>query len=199
VQQVTVSESVDVALFVGDANFAAMGWGRPRDDPGHADDVRAGTAVFAEAVEVLGQLLGVVFDEVRCDVEFAYATEDVRLDAMVIEQDHVAAMDVHWIGVVAGRDAVRVQQRWLASTLIDPAWTVEHGYRIEVVGDPNLRLKLDIWPTDADLADLTKETMHSIGMRITAVPVVNAIPVVCAAPAGIATYADLAVITSRLA
>jgi hypothetical protein len=198
VQQVTVSESVDVALFVGDANFAAMGWGRPRHDPGHADDVRAGTAVFAEAVEVLGQLLGVVFDQVRCDVEFAHATEDVRLDAMVIERDHVAAMDVHWIGIVAGRDAVRVQQRWLASTLIDPAWTVEHGYRIDVVGDPNLRLKLDIWPTDADLADLTKETMHSIGMRITAMPVVNAIPVVCAAPAGIATYADLDVITSRL-
>jgi hypothetical protein len=118
---------------------------------------------------------------------------------MVIERDHVAAMDVNWVGVVAGRDAIAVRQRWLASTLIDPPWTVEHGYRIEVVGDPNLRLKLDIWPTDADLADLTKETMHSIGMRITAVPVVNAIPVVCAASAGIATYADLPVITSRLA
>jgi hypothetical protein len=199
VRQVTVSESVDVALYVGDANFAPMGWGRPRHDPGHADDVRAGTAVFAEAVELLGRLLGVAYDEVRCDVAFAHATEDVHLDAMVIERDHVAAMDVNWVGVVAGRDAVRVQQRWLASTHIDPAWTVEHGYRIDVAGDPNLRLALDIWPTDADMADLTKDTMHSIGMRITATPVVNAIPVVCAAPPGLATYADLPVIPSRLA
>ena len=198
VQRVTVSESVDVSQFVSDANFEAMGWGRPRNDPGHADDVRAGTAVFAEAVEVLGLLLGVEVDELRCDVEFAHATEDIELSEMVIERDHVAAMDVNWAGAVDGRDVVVVQQRWLASTRVDPAWTVEHGYRIEVVGDPNLRLKLDIWPTDADLADLTKETMHSIGMRITAVPVVNAIPAVCAAPAGLATYADLPVITSRL-
>ena len=58
--------------------------------------------------------------------------------------------------------------------------------------------RLEIWPTDADLARLDKHTMHSIGMRITAVPVVNAIPAVCAAPPGLATYADLPVITSPL-
>lgn len=199
VERVTVSESVDVSQFVSDANFAAMGWGRPHGDPGHADDVREGTLVFAEAVEVLGDLLGVTIDDYRCDVTFAHATEDIELPEMVIPDGHVAAMDVNWTGAVAGRDVVGVHQRWLASERVDPPWTVEHGYRIEVTGDPNLRLKLDIWPTDADLADLTKETMHRIGMRITAVPVVNAIPAVVAAAPGIATYADLPVITSRLA
>ncbi len=198
VRRVTVAESVDVAEFVGDANFAAMGWGRPRGDTGHADDVRAGTAVFADAVEVLGELLGVELDELRCDVEFAHATEDLRLTDMAIPRDHVAAMDVNWSGVVAGRDVICVRQRWLASTRVDPPWSVEHGYVIEVEGDPNLRLKLDIWPTAADMADLSVATMHSIGMRITAVPVVNAIPAVCAAPAGLLTYADLPVITSPL-
>lgn len=198
VERVTVSESVDVSQFVSDANFAAMGWGRPQGDPGHADAVREGTLVFAEAVEVLGDLLGVTIDDYRCDVSFAHATEDVELPEMVIAAGHVAAMDVHWTGAVDGRDVVGVHQRWLASERVEPPWTVEHGYRIEVTGDPNLRLKLDIWPTDADLADLTKETMHRIGMRITAVPVVNAIPAVVAAAPGIATYADLPVITSRL-
>ena len=196
VEKVTVSESVDVSQFVADANFEAMGWGRPRNDPGHADAIRAGTLVFAEAVEVLGRLLGVEIDEYRCDVELAHATEDLELPDLAIAADCVAAMDVNWTGVVDGRDVVAVQQRWLASEKVDPPWTVEHGYRVEVTGDPNLRLKLDIWPTDADLADLSKATMHGIGMRITAVPVVNAIPAVCAAPPGIATYADLPVITS---
>lgn len=161
-------------------------------------DVRAGTAVFAEAVEVLALLLGVELDDIRCDVEFAHATHDLHLTDLVIEQDHVAAMDVTWTGVVADDDVIKVRQRWLASTDIDPAWTVDHSYRVEVTGDPNVRLRLDIWPTEADLADLTKETMHNIGMRITAVPVVNAIPAVCAAPPGIATYADLPVVTSPL-
>jgi hypothetical protein len=200
VRQVTVSESVDVAEFVGDANFEAMGWGRPAGDPGHADDVRAGTAVFAEAVEVLGRILGVDrFDAIRCDVAFAHSTADLELTDMAIPAGHVAGMDVHWNGELDGHDAVRIRQRWLASPHVDPAWTVEHGYRIEVTGDPNLNLKLDIWPTDADLADLTKATMHSIGMRITAVPVVNAIHAVCVAPPGLATYADLPVIASHLA
>lgn len=198
VRKVTVSESVDVGEFVADANFEAMGWGRPSGDPGHADDVRAGTAVFADAVEVLGQLLGVELDELRCDVEFAHATEDVELTDMVIRSGHVAAMDVHWNGVVAGRDAVSVRQRWVATSRVDPPWTVEHGYLVEVEGDPNLRLRLDIWPTEDDLANLTRATMHGIGMRITAQPVVNAIPAVCAAPPGLLTYADLPVITSVL-
>ena len=83
-----------------------MGWGRPQGDPGHADDVRAGTAVFADAVEVLGQLLGVELDELRCDVEFAHATEDLELTDMVIRRGHVAAMDVNWNGVMGGRDVV---------------------------------------------------------------------------------------------
>lgn len=198
VQTVTVSESVDVGQFVSDANFEAAGWGRPRDDPGHADAVRAATAVFAEAVDVLGRLLGVELDGRRCDVDFAHATQEVELPGTTIGKGCVAAMDVRWTGTFEGRDVVGVHQRWLATEHVEPAWTVEHGYIVEVRGDPNVRLKLDIWPTDADLADLTRDTMHGIGMRITAVPVVNAIPAVCAAPPGIATYADLPVITSSI-
>jgi hypothetical protein len=198
VERVAVSESVDVSQFVADANFESAGWGRPAGDPGHADDVRAGTEVFAEAVEVLGRLLGVEFDEIRCDVDFAHATEDLAPSGVAIPKGHVAGMNVNWIGLVGAREAVAVQQRWLASDRIEPPWKVEHGYVVEVTGDPNLRLRLEIWPTAEDLAKLDKDTMHGIGMRITAVPVVNAIPAVCAAAPGIATYADLPVITSPL-
>jgi hypothetical protein len=181
-----------------DANFVPVGWGRPAGDPGHADDVRAAVEVFAEAVEVLGQLLGAEIDETRCDVAFAHATDEIELPGLTIAKGHVAGMDVNWIGLVGGHEVVEVRQRWLASDRIEPAWTVEHGYLVEVTGDPNLRLRLEIWPTDDDLSHLDKDTMHSIGMRITAVPVVNAIPAVCAAPPGIATYATLPVITSPL-
>jgi hypothetical protein len=196
VERVAVSESVDVSQYVTDANFEAAGWARPADDPGHADAVREGTKVFAEGVEMLGRLLGVTFDEVRCDVTFAHATEDVDVPGLHITAGHVAGMDVNWVGVVGGDDVVEVRQRWLASERIDPPWKVEHGYVVEVAGDPNVRLKMDIWPTAADMANLDKDTMHGIGMRITAVPIVNAIPAVCVAPPGIVTYADLPVIAS---
>lgn len=116
---------------------------------------------------------------------FAHATQDLELTDMEIRHGHVAAMDVNWNGVKGGRDVVSVRQRWLASSRVEPGWTVEHGYLVEVEGDPNLRLRLDIWPTEDDLANLTRATMHSIGMRITTVPVVNAIPAVCAAAPGL--------------
>ena len=198
VERVVVSESVDVSHYVTDANFASAGWARPADDPGHADDVRAGTRVFAEGLEMLGRLLGITFDDQRCDIAFAHATKDLDVPGLRIPAGHVAGMDVHWIGVVGGVDVVEIRQRWLASEDIEPPWKVEHGYVVEVAGDPNVRLKMDIFPTADDMAHLDKETMHSIGMRITAVPVVNAIPAVCAAPAGIATYAELPVVTSLL-
>lgn len=92
-----------------------------------------------------------------------------------------------------------VNQRGIAAEALDPPWTVEHGYRIEMIGDPSVYVKLDLVPTAADLADLTPERMRGIGLRITAAPLVNAIPAVCAAPSGIATYAaELPTVAARL-
>jgi hypothetical protein len=81
---------------------------------------------------------------------------------------------------------------------LEPAWTVEHGYVVEVDGDPHVRVKLDITPDVHAPGALTTADIHGIGMRITGVPAVNAIPAVCAAAPGIRTYADLPAVTSRI-
>jgi hypothetical protein len=198
VRHVEVTESVDVAMFAADHNMDALGWGRPADSPGHADAVAEATKVFADGVDVLAGLLGVAVDERRCTVAFAVATEDLDPPGRPIAAGHVAGLDVRWEGIAAGEPVVAIQQRWVMSSRIDPAWTVEHGYLVEVRGEPNLRVKLDIWPHQEDLGALTAADFHAIGMTITAVPVVNAIPAVCAAAPGIRTYADLPAITSPL-
>jgi 2,4-diaminopentanoate dehydrogenase len=198
VRKVSVVESVDVSHFIGDANFQSVGWGRPKGDPGHPDDVRCGTVVFAEAVDVLAQLMRINLDAILCDVEFAHTTEDVVADRVSIPAGHVGGMDVKWYGVADGREVVTVKQRWVASRALDQPWKVEHGYRIEMSGDPSVHVTVDLMPTDEDLADLTPERMRGIGLRITAAPLVNAIPAVCAAAPGIATYADLPAITAWL-
>ena len=79
-----------------------------------------------------------------------------------------------------------------------PAWEVAHAYGVEIDGDPNIRVRYEIWPSQdlATLATLTTADIHSIGMLITGLPVVNAVPAVVAAEPGIRTYADLPVITS---
>lgn len=197
VRSITVTESADVTLFANDPNFAAVGWGRPGGDPGHAEAVEAATIVFGDGLDVLAALVGLTLDERRCTVTFAHATEDLDIPGMVIPKGHVAGMDVHWDGVVDGTTRLGIHQRWIIGDRIDPAWTVEFGYVVEVEGDPNLRIKLDLWP-DGDLAAMDVDDFRSIGMRITATPAVNAIPAVCAAPPGIRTYADLRVITSPM-
>ncbi|WP_156409408.1 NAD(P)H-dependent amine dehydrogenase family protein [Mycobacterium sp. Root265] len=198
VRHASMTESVDVSQFIGDANFQSVGWGRPKDDPSHADDVRRGTVVFAEAVDVFARLMGIVVDEIRCDVAFAHTTEDVVADGVSLPAGHVGGMDVKWYGTRDGREVLAVNQRWIATPLLEPAWTVEHGYRIDIAGDPNVHVKVDLMPTAEDLAELTPSRMRGIGLRITAAPLINAIPAVCAAAPGIATYADIPVVAARL-
>lgn len=198
VQRVTMTESVDVGQFIGDANFAAVGWGRPPGDPGHAAAVEAGTVVFAEGVDALARIMGVDLDDIECDVEFAHATEDVVADGVTIRAGHVGGMDVGWHGVKAGVRVLSLNQRWVATPHLEPAWKVEHCYLIDVVGDPHINMRVGMFPTEADLADLTRDRMRGIGLRATAAPLVNAIPAVCAAAPRIATYADLPLITGPL-
>ena len=197
VDHVRLTESVDVSQFAGDGNMDELGWGRPPGDPGHAAAVEAATVVFADGVDVLAALVGAEVDERRCTVDFAHATRDLDLPGRPIGRGHVAGLDVRWEGLVDGTPVVELHQRWVMGRDIEPAWKVEHGYLAEVAGDPNIRLKLDIWPA-GDLTALTAEDIHAIGMRITGLPVVNAIPAVCAAAPGIRTYADLPVISTRI-
>lgn len=198
VRRATVVESVDVSEFIGDANFAGVGWGRPKNDPGHVEDVRVATAVFAEAVDALARMLRVELDEISCSVEFAHATQEAVADGVLIRDGHVGGIEVRWSGHQAGQEVVCVQQRWAATPLLEPAWHIEHGYLVDISGDPNVRMKIDLLPTDADLADWSPQRMRNIGLRITAAPLVNAIPAVCAAPPGIVTYAELPAIAALL-
>jgi 2,4-diaminopentanoate dehydrogenase len=51
-----------------------------------------GTAVFAEAVRMVGDALGIKLDEVRCDAEYAQTTEDVDLGSWTIPAGCVAGV-----------------------------------------------------------------------------------------------------------
>ncbi len=192
---VRVTEAVDVSLFAGDSNMDALGWGRPAGDPGHADDVAEATVVFADGLDVLAALLGLDLDERRCTVDFAMATRDLDLPGRPIAAGTVGGMEVKWEGVVAGRPVIEIRQVWVMANDLEPAWEVAHAYVVEIDGDPNIRVRYEIWPSQ-DLATLTTADIHSIGMLITGLPVVNAVPAVVAAEPGIRTYADLPVITS---
>ena len=56
-----------------------VGFGRPIDDPELPAMTATATAVFEDAVALVGDALGVEFDEIVCEAEYAKTTEDLDL------------------------------------------------------------------------------------------------------------------------
>jgi hypothetical protein len=197
VRHVRVIESVDVTLFAADANMDALCWGRSPDAPGVKQEIERATAVFAEGLDVAARVLGVPDYEPRCTVETAVATRDLHIPGRSISAGTIAGLEVRWEALLAGTPVIEMQQRWVMGKDIEPAWKVSHGYSAEVAGDPKVRLQLGILPA-GDLSNFGVAEMRAIGLRITALPLVQAIPAVCAAPPGIRTYADLPLVAARI-
>ena len=196
VEYVRILESFDIGLWAGDANQDELGWGRPPGDPGHSDDIVKATAPFGDAVELLGELLDVAVDDIRCEVQFASTTTDLDIPGRSVPAGSVAGIDARWIGVAGGVDVVEVNIRWAITPNLDPAWEIAMAYLIEVRGHPQINLRAEVLP--ADMESLTLDEMLAFGSVITAMPVVNAIAGVVAARPGIVTYADLPPQASRL-
>ncbi|MBK6738468.1 MAG: hypothetical protein IPG64_11370 [Haliea sp.] len=121
-RHVRITESVDVSMFAGDGNMEPLGWGLPRDSPGHKEKVMEETRVFGDALEVMAAMLGVALDEKRCTVDFAYATEDLPLEGRHIGKGNVAAIQVRWEGMVENRPVMELNQLWVMGTKIELAW-----------------------------------------------------------------------------
>ncbi|MGV9633190.1 NAD(P)H-dependent amine dehydrogenase family protein [Nocardia rhamnosiphila] len=192
-----VVEQFDLTILSADGNQDDFGWGRPAGDPGHADDVAVGVSEFRDAVEVAARVLGIELDEIRYDVEFAHATRDLTVAGRTVAEGTVAGIEITWSGITGGSAVVELVARGTLGTSIEPAWTTDMGYTVEVNADPRVIMRVDFLP--ADMERVTAEGMAMMGTVLTASPAINAIPAVIAAPPGIVTYADLPPMTANVA
>jgi hypothetical protein len=192
VDKITVSESADSTLYDSPATEMPAGFGRPIDDPELPAMTAHGTAVFAEAVAMMGDALGVEFDEIVCEAEYAQTTEDLDLGSWKIAAGCVAGIAASWQGRVGGRAVVDLRVRWRKGPTLEPDWQIEDGYLIEVDGRPTVRTRVQLLPPP-DFEATTFADFMVLGMIITAMPAINAIPHVVAAPPGIITYNDLGI------
>ena len=149
-----------------------------------------GTAVFGEAVALIADAIGVDLDEIVCESEYAQTTEDLVMESWTIPAGCVAGVAASWQGIVDGRAVIELNVRWRKGRTLEPDWAIEHGYVIEIEGQPCVRTKLEVFPPK-DFQAKTFEDFMVLGMIMTAMPAVDAIPRVCAAAPGIVTYTDL--------
>ena len=190
VDKLTIFEQADTTMYDSPATELAAGFGQPIDSPDLAAMPAQGTAVFAEAVALVADALGVELDEIVCESEFAQTTQDVVMESWTIPAGHVAGMIVSWQGRVGGRTVVELNMKWRKGFTLEPDWQIEQGHVIVVDGQPTIRTKVDFMPPP-DFPATTFADFMVLGHIMTAVPAVNAIPHVVAAAPGIVTYNDL--------
>jgi hypothetical protein len=196
IDAITITESVDSTGYDSPETELPVGFARPLDDPGLPAMTESGTAVFGDAVRLVADALGLELDDVVCEAEYAQTTRDLDLGTWSIPAGHVAGVSIGWQGRRAGRTVIALNARWRKGQHLDPDWSIEHGYIIDIRGRPCVRTKLEVYPP-SDFQAQTFGDFMILGMIMTALPAINAIPYVCAAQPGIVTYLDLPLITAR--
>jgi hypothetical protein len=192
IDSIAVLESVDSTGYDSGDTEKSVGYGRAIDDPELPALVRQGTAVFGDAVHLMADALGLPIDDVHCEASFAQTTEYLDLGSWSIDAGCVAGVAASWQGRRDGEPVVQLNVRWRKGRHLEPDWKVEHGYLVDIQGQPCVRTKLEVYPS-ADFQAKSFTDFMVLGMIMTALPAVNAIPAVCEARAGIVTYLDIPV------
>ena len=194
IDSISVLESVDSTGYNSPETELPIGFTRAPNDPELPNMVRNGTAVFGDAVYMMADALQVDIDDVVCESDYAVATEKLELGYMTIEEGCVAGIEASWQGRKDGRTLIDLKVRWRKGQALEPDWPLEHGYLVEIEGQPCVKIRLEIRPPK-DFKASSFEDYMQLGMIITALPAVNAIPAVCRAAPGIRTYADVPLVT----
>jgi len=196
IDSITVTESVDSTGYDSPETELPVGFARPIDDPQLPAMTQAGTAVFGDAVRLVADALGLELDAVCCEAEYAQTTQDLDLGSWSIPSGCVAGVAVSWQGRQNGRTRVALNARWRKGDHLEPDWQIEHGYIIDIQGQPCVRTKLEVFPP-ADFTATSFRDYMVLGMIMTALPAVNAISAVCRARPGIVTYLDLPLVAPK--
>ena len=193
VDKVTIAEASDTTFYDSPDTEIPCGFGKPINDPNLQPMASQGTAVFAEAVRLVGDALGIELDEIVCEAEYAKTTEDVDLGSWTIKAGCVAGVFASWQGRVGGKTVVDLNVRWRKGQTLDPDWTIEGDpWKITIDGLPTVTMQVGFLPPPDFIENAkTMADFMSLGHIITAMPVIHAIPAVVAAAPGIVTYTDL--------
>ena len=193
VDKITVAEASDTTFYDSPDTERPAGFGTPIDDPDLQPMAAQGTAVFAEAVRLVADALGVELDEVVCEAEYAQTTKDLDLGSWTIKAGCVAGVFASWQGRVGGKTVIDLNVRWRKGQTLDPDWKVEGDpWKITIDGLPTVTMQVGFLPPP-DFIEKAKTMADFMGLGhiITAMPSIHAIPAVVAAPPGIVTYTDL--------
>jgi 4-hydroxy-tetrahydrodipicolinate reductase len=172
--------------------FDIMGFGKEMDDfpmlllPGVL------TMAWGSVVRQIAAGLGVTLTEVTEWFEREPAPEDFEVDAGTVKKGTAAALHFEVCGMVGDKAVVVLEHVTRLRDDLGASWPQPAGqgcYRVQITGEPNYTLDLQLMGTDGD--------HNTAGLKATAMRLVNAVPAVVAAPPGLVTALDLPLMTGR--
>jgi 4-hydroxy-tetrahydrodipicolinate reductase len=190
IENVTVTESVDVSCHHSVETWKEVGYGRSIEDPTIPASLEKYTRVFADSVYFMADCFGLELDEVAFSYELGACTKDIDLGWYQLPKGSLGANYIKYQGMVDGVARVETHLEWQMTPHTEPKWDVQGCYLTKIEGDPCIYSKHMVFPKPGtDLSDAAN--FASIGMTVTGLPALNAIKSVVAAPPGILTSADL--------
>ena len=193
IDELRVSEVLNYATYnQAMVLFGIMGFGRALDDIPMILQPGVMTMAWGSVVRQLAAGLDVELDELEEWYERLPATRTFEVDAGTIEKGTAAALHFELRGIRNGKAVIVLEHVTRLDDDLGPDWPqpAGHGcYRVQITGEPNYTLDLQLLGTDGD--------HNTAGLKATAMRLVNAIPAVVAAEPGLVTALDLPPITGR--
>ncbi|MDN3352800.1 dihydrodipicolinate reductase [Actinomadura sp. DC4] len=172
--------------------FDVMGFGRPMDETPLLLSPTVLTLAWGSVVRQLAAGLDVELEGIEESYTRLPAPETFEIDAGTVEKGTAAALRFEVRGMRGGRPVVVLEHVTRLRDDLGPDWPQPAGqgsYRVEVRGEPDYTLDLQLLGTNGD--------HNTAGLKATAMRLVNAVPSVVAAPAGLLTALDLPLVTGR--
>jgi hypothetical protein len=170
--------------------FEIMGFGKPDTSQSLLLAPGSTTLAWGPVLHLVAKAIGLELDDVQETHEVLLADEDITIASGVVEKGTISGMRFEIIGLAAGEERIVVEHVTRLRDGDAPGWPQGSGYRIEVEGEPHLRIELGL---SSDLGD-----HNHAGCLATAMHVVNAIPHVVQASPGVQTMLDLPVYSANV-
>ena len=182
---VSLVESADCSVYESVETWSFLGIGEPGGmTPELKQRAHAWLILFRDAVRRIGDALECKFDDIEFFCEYASAAETVDLGWFKMEKGSNAALRGGWNGIVDGKTVVKLTVVWYLTTKLAEGWDIDPDqYHIEVVGEPNVDVRMRFTPTPG-------WTNHDWDV-MTALPAVSAIPDIKQARSGILGLVDV--------
>jgi len=185
VESVSITESADCSVYESVETWGFLGIGEPGGaTPELMERAQAWLILFRDAVERIGEALGLAFDDIDFFCEYATAAETVDLGWLKMEKGTNAALRGGWNGKVGGKTAVNLTVVWYLTKTLAEGWEIdEDQYHLTVAGEPSIDMRMRLIPA-------SHWQNHDWDI-MTALPAVSAVPQIKAARAGVLGLRDV--------